>query len=481
MIIALTMLALPTPLLADGRTWVGTIAGAGIWNDPLAWSPTGQPGGGDSAFILLGGANVTYANPDTPDAVLSSLQIGAQAGIATLSQNQHVLNTSQLKVGGTGGGAVVQSGGVLNVLTPEGAILGDLPVTIGAYGISGAGQLNVAGQLIVGDLGLGTFTQSGGAVRVTDVGLLPGTIVLGSNDTAAGTYTMTGGTVDAAVVQLSPFGGIATFNQSAGQVNITQELVLGDPMITGMPGSALYQHGGGTLTTPLTSIGDSGMLKHTGGIFKTGALVIDTNGDPAKGGHLDLTDQNMVIDYGGGQESPLQQIRGYVKAAYNGGKWDGPGITSSNAAANSAAGIGYAEASDVLGLSGNATALWNGQVVDATSVLLDYTLAGDADMDGKVDFADLVRLAQNYNDTSGTRTWSTGDFDYNGVVDFADLVKLAQNYNTSLPTAPIPGAPDGFGQELGRAFAQVPEPATMTLFALGAACGVAPRRRRGSR
>jgi hypothetical protein len=187
----------------------------------------------------------------------------------------------------------------------------------------------------------------------------------------------------------------------------------------------------------------------------------------------------MVVDYDAASPSPLPTIGTHVKSAFNGGTWDGAGITSSTAASNFSAAVGYAEAADVLGLSGNATALWNGQVVDATSVLIAYTLAGDADLNGKVEFTDLVRLAQNYNDLSGTRTWSSGDFDYNGNVDFADLVKLAQNYNPPLPTGPIAGAPDGFDREFARALAQVPEPGATTLLALGAACGFA-RRRRGA-
>jgi hypothetical protein len=59
-------------------------------------------------------------------------------------------------------------------------------------------------------------------------------------------------------------------------------------------------------------------------------------------------------------------------------------------------------------------------------------LAGDADGDGSVNFADLVILAQNYG--RADQSFSQGNFDYSatGVVDFADLVLLAQNYGTTL-------------------------------------------------
>src|SRR6185436_10573056 len=97
---------------------------------------------------------------------------------------------------------------------------------------------------------------------------------------------------------------------------------------------------------------------------------------------------------------------------------------------------------------------FQGQIADASTVLIRNTLAGDANLDGAVDFLDLSRLAQSYNVTDGTRTWAQGDYNYDGNVDFTDLAKLAQNYNTTLPGgAAIPaGAPAGFEADLARAF-----------------------------
>ena len=67
-----------------------------------------------------------------------------------------------------------------------------------------------------------------------------------------------------------------------------------------------------------------------------------------------------------------------------------------------------------------------------------FVLAGDANRDRSVGFADLVVLAQNYG-ASG-QPFSKGDFNYDGTVNFADLVLLAQHYGTSLPPLPA-GAP----------------------------------------
>jgi hypothetical protein len=85
-----------------------------------------------------------------------------------------------------------------------------------------------------------------------------------------------------------------------------------------------------------------------------------------------------------------------------------------------------------------------GSVRDAAGNLLTsdldlpfFVLAGDANRDAKVDFQDLVILAQNYNQSA--RSFATGNFNYSsdGKVDFADLVILAQQYNKSLLSAPI--------------------------------------------
>jgi hypothetical protein len=124
-----------------------------------------------------------------------------------------------------------------------------------------------------------------------------------------------------------------------------------------------------------------------------------------------------------------------------------------------------------------------GQDVDASTVLVAYTLAGDANLDGAVDFLDLAKLAQTYNTSvaASASTWYQGDFNYDGTVDFLDLATLAQNYNTSLlPAAAIPGAPPDFQADLARAFASVPEPSTATLVAATGLFALARRSRHRS-
>jgi hypothetical protein len=207
--------------------------------------------------------------------------------------------------------------------------------------------------------------------------------------------------------------------------------------------------------------------------------VLVANALSMSGGQVDLTNNGMVVDYGTGSPSPITGIRAATAAGYNGGAWNGPGIITSSAQTNASLAVGYAEASTLLGPSGGN---FMGRAVDGTSVLLRYTLGGDADLNTVVDFNDLAKLAQNYNVTDGNRVWTDGDFTYDGNVDFNDLAKMAQNYNTFLPSPAdiaLLGGGAAFAEDVARAFAQVPEPGVLSV--LGVAAGMLAGRRRRCR
>ena len=69
--------------------------------------------------------------------------------------------------------------------------------------------------------------------------------------------------------------------------------------------------------------------------------------------------------------------------------------------------------------------------------LLDQirVLAGDANLDGQVDFSDFLRLSANFG-LDGN--WADGDFDKTGRVQFSDFLLLSQNMGKSAPTVPVP-------------------------------------------
>jgi hypothetical protein len=108
-----------------------------------------------------------------------------------------------------------------------------------------------------------------------------------------------------------------------------------------------------------------------------------------------------------------------------------------------------------------------------TGVRATVTYFGDTDVDGSVDFEDLLVLAQNYDQTG--KTWSTGDMTGDGSIGFNDLLFVAQNYGISLAVDSSQfGA--GFVTDWNLARSFVPEP-TLSL-AVALVSMVACRRRR---
>ncbi|MHB1034899.1 MAG: PEP-CTERM sorting domain-containing protein [Pirellulales bacterium] len=87
-------------------------------------------------------------------------------------------------------------------------------------------------------------------------------------------------------------------------------------------------------------------------------------------------------------------------------------------------------------------------------------VAGDTDLDGKVDIMDVAVLQTKYGVTGGA-TWADGDFDGNGTVDIFDVAAMQIHYGQGVAAAPAP----------------VPEPSTMVLAAIGLVALAAWRRR----
>ena len=150
-----------------------------------------------------------------------------------------------------------------------------------------------------------------------------------------------------------------------------------------------------------------------GDSLSAGTLVIDG------GGKLDLGDSDLLTT------TSADTIRGYLASARTANNdWSGPGITSSVVAANPAKfSIGYAHAGDA---SNPFDAL------PAGTTLVRPTLAGDANLDGTVDFFDIAQiLATRFNAGGTTASYTDGDLDFDGKVDFFDLtVVLSENFRT---------------------------------------------------
>jgi hypothetical protein len=186
---------------------------------------------------------------------------------------------------------------------------------------------------------------------------------------------------------------------------------------------------------------------------KLNTLTISTTTASA---HLDVRTAKLIVDYTGA--SPLATLRADRAAGR---------IMSSTTVAGTV--VLIAEASDFVGMTS-----FGDQSVDATSILVTLALRGDSNLSNRVDFDDLLKLAHNYGITTGG-TWSKGDSNDDGQVNFDDLLALAQNYNASLlSNGQLTQLDSTFAADFALALSMVPEPASLSLLALGA---VLPRRR----
>jgi hypothetical protein len=100
--------------------------------------------------------------------------------------------------------------------------------------------------------------------------------------------------------------------------------------------------------------------------------------------------------------------------------------------------------------------------------------AGDANKDGVVNVGDLGILSTYYGLEEGA-TWDMGDFNGDGMINVGDLGILSTYYGTDLE---LLESSLSLMSESTYAIADVPEPATMSLLALG---GIALLRRRRNR
>ena len=238
-------------------------------------------------------------------------------------------------------------------------------------------------------------------------------------------FTFTGAVGAANKLTIVGTGGIDQYTMTGNTININSASILANILRTNVNDVAYQSLGANDLITLNYASGNPLPAKlKLDGIFTLNGFQNFNNTT------LDLSTSTLLISYAPGN-SVAATIRQYLARGYNGGGWNGLATPTAGAINSSSAGvgtnraIGYADFGD-------------GRDVNLTpnSVLLKFTHQADTDLNGNIDFVDLLRLAQNYGQSS--LVWDQGDLDYDNIVDFNDLLRLAQGYGQSLTMATAP-------------------------------------------
>jgi hypothetical protein len=431
-------------------------------------SGTGSLTIGSSAQLTAGGnfSQGLVSNAGT-------LTVGGDANIASW-----VTNTGTMSVTGSTTAGSITGTGTLNLGTSTSTpyltqdtvnnngsaiVYGGVPYGTNVYvgtvsTFSGTGTLTLAGtpQFTASD-----FSQS--QLNLNDesqMTLTTGTSTIGTvNGTGSLTITST--------------GTLGVVNLTAGAVTNNGILVVGKSGTSGL-GTIGSITGTGSLT-----IQNGALLQiaHTPD-FGTNTVNTVSSLTLSGGGTLDITDNSLVIEYNGGSYNSA--IETTVRSEIIGG-----GIMSSTVAYDHANPSDEYEGLSAIGYSDNYEL--SRTDIPSQSVLVRFTLAGDADLNGVVNLADF----DDWLDGRAGHlpaTWHNGDFDYDGSITLGDYDLWLDSYSAdfgSLSTLyhaiEVSTLSSSDKTVLLDMTASVPEPVSIGTLMMATTLLLAPRRRRSRR
>jgi autotransporter-associated beta strand protein len=429
-------------------------------------SPWGRQQG---ATIVFSGVNIGAASSGGPIVTLNGTATpsGMVGGIVPYAL---VDNTT---VGGDGTAFAAYASSTLGIT----------PVATVTTAISAGGNVRLAAS----DASIGTVNS----LHLNGTGISAG---------SAGTLTVTSGGVLSTGGANSIDATTLSFGAREGVIHAVSNLTVNSDVVstvglTKAGPSTLTLNGannwsgptyanGGTLrlNNSLTSSSSVNAIKGTVELAAGGNKVIKTAAiSMANGGKINLQDNKLVVtggDAGSLSGGKYTGVAGQIQSGRNGGTWDGTGIvtTQSNAASGTQL--------TTLGVASNATlgrSSFGGVSVGASDVLVMYTYAGDANLNGKIDGDDYFAI-DSHLAFPASASWSNGDFNYDGKINGDDYFLIDANAGNGLGTFSTTGGIDGGGIEGASAsslgITAVPEPASIGVIGVAAAALLGRRRRR---
>lgn len=309
-------------------------------------------------------------------------------------------------------------------------------VIVIAYG--DAGNDTLYGSKFADQLygGTGTDVLYSGPGDITGSHLAPGQARAAAVRSASGfqgdIFDAGGDDNDAVVIVDAPGTPAVSGAESIGVQGCNVTFV-GDIADLNSPSTNVSISAGASVTFAATQhIGGLVIDDSTAFVQQDGSLVLNVQTlDLSAGSRLDLADNAMIIhaaSVGTWDGTSYTDTSGLIQSGRNGGTWDGDGIVTSMPDAidpSILTTLGIAGARDAMALVSGQTALWLGQTVDSNSVLIRYTRAGDANLDGTVTGDDYGLIDTNC--PLGAHGYLHGDFNYDGIISGDDYFILDSN------------------------------------------------------
>ncbi|MGA2502173.1 MAG: dockerin type I repeat-containing protein, partial [Tepidisphaeraceae bacterium] len=181
------------------------------------------------------------------------------------------------------------------------------------------------------------------------------------------------------------------------------------------PAGSVISLGSLTASTPVTLIPMKSLVVNTNSLSITGS------------GSLDLAGNAMILIYGG--SSPMPQVQQWIN---NGRIGVTPALKTTSTVASGIPALGMVD-NALLHLASFAGHSLSGVF---SQLLIQSTVAGDTNLDGKVDQSDYVNIIANMGSTNAQ--WFLGDLNGDGLVTPDDLAVVAANLGAGASIAAGP-------------------------------------------
>jgi hypothetical protein len=171
-------------------------------------------------------------------------------------------------------------------------------------------------------------------------------------------------------------------------------------------------------------------------LAQAAAVTVKTSAVVATG-KFDAKDDKVIITaqpVGSFSAGSYTGVTGMIAAAYNFGSWSGNGLTTTMPDAQAGLTTLAVASADQLGYD-----TFGGMSVAPSNVLVMYTYAGDANLDGTIDGGDYG-IIDNFIQVPNAAGYANGDFNYDGAIDGGDYGIIDNNVQAQGAPFPLSGA-----------------------------------------